>query len=128
MCTSHRWAPSGASSHTAADFGTISTSSEQLLTMQRPHLLRRHWLQLEQARPQDCSTGGTGKPTAGEGEQAGVQSRVLLQAGDGDGDSQRATRTSCSLLADLQWVEPVEKVGGEMGAGEGTCNDSTIKH
>lgn len=38
MCTSHRWAPSGGSSHTAADFGTISTSSEQLLTMQRPHL------------------------------------------------------------------------------------------
>lgn len=87
--------------------------------MQRPHLLRRHWLQLEQARPQDCSTGGTGKPTAGEGGQPGAQSGVLLQAGDGDEDedSQRATRTSYSLLADLQWVEPVEKVGGEMGGG-----------
>lgn len=69
MCTSHRWAPSGASSHTAADFGTISTSSEQLLTMQRPHLLRRQWLQLKQARPQGCSTGGTGRPTAGEGDR-----------------------------------------------------------
>lgn len=55
--------------------------------------------------------------------QAGAQSRVLLQAGDGDGDSQRATRTSCPLLADLQWQEPVEKVGGETGGGGGEVKE-----